>query len=168
MNADPSRLVCGLATCFGVRSHDGRLFRREEFDAWLRLESAVPLRVDHAPLAIETNGTFILDVGVARRFCPVHRPVDGLLTLAEIDQGPWGDALLEDLLLHQDRQPWLPGWGMSLGALHIRGLAALPFELSLTTQPGFADARVLGVGPQAQATWDLLAEPILNGQAVQP
>jgi hypothetical protein len=157
------RLGVGIATCFGVRSHDGHLWHREEFDAWLALEAAVPLRVDHAVLAIESNGTFIRDVGAARMFCPVTRPVDGLLTLAEIDQGPWGDALLEDLLLHQERQPWLPGWGMSLGALHIRGEAGLPFELSLTTQPGFADARVLGVGPQAQATWDLLTEPILNG-----
>jgi hypothetical protein len=153
---DPSRLVCGVATCFGVRSHDGRIWQREEFDAWLRLEEAVPLRVDHAPLAIESNGTFVNDVGAARRFCPVTAPVEGLLTLCEISPGPWGDALLEDLLLHQQR--WhLPQYGMSLGALHIRGEAAMPYEVSLTTRPGFPDAKVISVGERAMKTFEFLS-----------
>jgi hypothetical protein len=152
------RLVCGVATCFGVRSHDGRTFHREEFDGWLRLEMGVPLRLDHAPLS-DHHGV-LLDVGTARQFCPITSPVDGLLCLAEISEGAWGDSLLKDLLLHQEEGSYLPGYGMSLGALHIRGMAALPFEVSLTTQPGFADAKVISVGPRAQATWSLLTEPI--------
>jgi hypothetical protein len=117
----------------------------------------VPLRLDHAPVAIEPSGMVILDIGMARRFCPVTAPVDGLLCLGEIDQDPWGDALLEDLLLHQEQQPWLPGWGMSLGALHFPGECALPFELSLTTRPGFPDAKVISVGERAVKTFEFLA-----------
>ncbi|MDF2747042.1 MAG: hypothetical protein K0S98_1327 [Propionibacteriaceae bacterium] len=91
------RWICGIATIFGQRTHDGRIWRREEFDGWLRLRMSVPLRLDHAPVAIEPSGMVILDIGMARRFCPVTAPVDGPLCLAEIDQDPWGAALLEDL-----------------------------------------------------------------------
>jgi hypothetical protein len=153
---NPDRLIIGIATCFGVRAHGGTYWHREQFHDFVRLEIGIPVRVDHAPL-IDHRGV-VLDVDVARRFAMIEKPVDGLLALCEISNGAWGDRLLEDILLHQREGPWLPGWGMSIGARVLPGEIALPFELSLTTQPGFADARVLGVGPDALRTWQFLIE----------
>jgi hypothetical protein len=36
--------------------------------------------------------------------------IDGLLALCVLDSGPWLDAILEDIRLHLDREPWLPRW----------------------------------------------------------
>jgi hypothetical protein len=140
-----------VATCFGVRSHDGRVWHREEFDAWLRLEMAVPLRLDHGALLDPRGGLW--SIGTARMFQPVRVPVedqhiDGLLTLIEMDQGDWPDAILADIRRHL-AAPWLPGWGLSLGAQHLPGEIVLPDELSLTMRPGFADALVLATGEAA-------------------
>jgi hypothetical protein len=65
---------------------------------------------------------------------------------------------LEDVARHLDGPGWLPSYGLSLGARVLPGETALPFELSLTLSPGFADARVFGVGAQALATWEMLTE----------
>ncbi|MCE3276946.1 MAG: hypothetical protein K0R13_2801 [Propionibacteriaceae bacterium] len=46
---------------------------------------------------------------------------------------------------------------MSLGALHLLGECTLPFELSLTTRPGFPDAKVISVGERAVKTFEFLA-----------
>jgi hypothetical protein len=81
-----------------------------------------------------------------------------LLCLAEIDFADgWGESLLHDItsILHQK---WLPAvWGMSVGA-YLTEDAVLPYEVSLTRRPAFDDARVLAVGADALATWELLTE----------
>ena len=86
----------------------------------LKLESALPVRVDHGPL-VDSHGV-LLDVGAARKFCPISEPVDGLLALCEVDEGEWGDAILEDVARHLDGPEWLPAYGFSLGARVLPGL----------------------------------------------
>jgi hypothetical protein len=111
---NPDRLVCGLATVFGTRTRGGRIWYREEFDAWLNSGvTAVPLRLDHGPV-FDIHGA-ITNIGAAREFAVVNQPVHGLLTLVELDQGGWQDSLLRDIQEHLDLKPWLPAWGFSLG-----------------------------------------------------
>ena len=64
------------------------------------------------------------------------------MTLAEIDDGPWGDALLEDVRRHMG-QEWMPAYGLSIACQETPGEMVLPFEVSLTTRPSFSDAKVL-------------------------
>jgi hypothetical protein len=79
----------------------------------------------------------------------------GLLLLAEVDEGRWGNALLKDVQQHQDQQ-WLPPYEFSFGVPMLPGEAALPCKLSLTTRPAFTEAKVLAVGPAAMSRWRLL------------
>jgi hypothetical protein len=57
-------------------------------------------------------------------------------------------------------QRWLdPAWGMSLGALVIdEENIVKPYEVSLTREPAFPDAKIISVGERAMSTWDLLTE----------
>jgi hypothetical protein len=119
--------------------------------------TALPLRVNHSMLAIERGGLVITNVGTCRMFATVKEPRDGLLTLAEIDDGPWGDALLEDVRRHMG-QEWMPAYGLSIACQEIPGEMVLPFEVSLTTRPSFSDAKVLAIGEAAMTTWNLLTE----------
>jgi hypothetical protein len=59
------RLVCGVATCFGVRAYDGRIWHRERGVAQLEA-SAVPLRLDHGAILDSRGG--LMSIGVAWRF----------------------------------------------------------------------------------------------------
>ena len=82
-----------------VRHHgvQWRVLDPRMFEGWLRSPiTALPLRVNHSMLAIERGGLVITNVGTCRMFATVKEPRAGLLTLAEIDDGPWADALLED------------------------------------------------------------------------
>jgi hypothetical protein len=102
---------------------------------------------------------------MVRRFAVVEYPINGLLCLGEIeDAAGFGDQLLSDIecMLSQE---WLPaGWGMSL-AYGMVDAVAWPYEVSLTRSPQFADARILGVGPDALRVWDLLTEaPAMDAQ----
>lgn len=119
--------------------------------------TALPLRVNHSVLAIERGGLVITNVGTCRMFATVKEPRDGLLTLAEIDDGLWGDALLEDVRRHMG-QEWMPAYGLSIACQEIPGEMVLPFEVSLTTRPSFSDAKVLAIGEAAMTTWNLLTE----------
>jgi hypothetical protein len=159
------RLICGVATIFGQRAHGGTFWHPEEFGRWLGMEMGLPVRLDHGAILDSSGG--ILDIGRAGPFAVIQRPVHGLLACLELDEGPWQDALLEDIHKHLE-SPYLRPYGLSIAAHRLRGEVALPYELSITQQPGFPDALVLGVGEHAQAVWTLLTEPILNGQAVQP
>ena len=83
--------------------------------------------------------------------------IEGLLTLIELDQRDWPDAILADIRRYLgDQEPWLPRWRRSLGAQHLPGEIVLPDELSLTMRPGFADALVLATGEAALSRWQLL------------
>jgi hypothetical protein len=155
---NPDRLLCGYATLFGTMAHGGVFWTARMFAGWLNGSiTALPLRVNHSVLAIERNGLVITDVGACRMFAPITEPRAGLLTLAEIADGPWGDALLEDVKRHLD-QKYLKPYGFSLGCHEIPGDAVLPYECSLTTRPSFTDAKVLAVGPGAMTTWQLLTQ----------
>ena len=111
---NPDRLVCGLATVFGTRTRGGRIWYREEFDAWHNSGvTAVPLQLGHGPV-FDIHGA-ITNIGAAREFAVVNQPVHGLLTLVELDQGGWQDSLLRDIQEHLDLKPWLPALGFSLG-----------------------------------------------------
>ena len=159
------RLLCGVATIFGQRAHGGTLWEPGEFVRWLAMEMGLPVRLDHGAILDSHGG--ILDIGRAGPFAVIQRPVHGLLALLELDPGDWQDALLEDVRQHLE-SPCLRPYGLSIGAHRLRGEVCLPYEISITQQPGFAQALILGIGEQAQAVWRLLTEPILNGQAVQP
>jgi len=159
------RQIVGIATIFGQRAHGGTLWHPEEFGRWLGMQMGLPVRLDHGAILDSSGG--ILDIGRAGPFAVIRRPVHGLLACLELDEGPWQDALLEDIRKHQE-SPYLRPYGLSIGAHRLPGEVALPYELSITQQPGFADALILGVGEQAHAVWSPLTEPILNGQAVQP
>lgn len=155
---NPDRLICGLATLFGTMAHSGVFWTARMFEGWLRSPiTALPLRVNHSMLAIERDGLVITNVGTCRMFATVKEPRDGLLTLAEIDDGPWGDALLEDVRRHMG-QEWMPAYGLSIACQEIPGEMVLPFEVSLTTRPSFSDAKVLAIGEAAMTTWNLLTE----------
>jgi hypothetical protein len=149
------RLICGLATLFNTVAHGGLFWTRKMFTDWLSIRMAIPLRVSHSVIAVESAGLVITDVGTARLFAPVLEPMPGLLTLCEVDEGRWGDALLRDVEHHQD-QPWLPPYGFSLGCHVVPGEAVMPYEVSLTTRPQFSDAKVIAVGREAQTIWDML------------
>jgi len=153
-----SRLICGYATVFGQIAASGVFWTSRMFADWLHSPIvALPLRVDHRVIAVDPRGFVILNVGAARKFAVTTEPINGLPTLAEVDTGRWGDALLRDVEHHQD-QEWLPPYGFSLGCDVVPGEAVLPYEVSLTTKPAFSDARVLGVGEEALAIWELLTE----------
>jgi hypothetical protein len=155
---NPDRLICGLATLFGTMAHSGVFWTARMFEGWLRSPiTALPLRVNHSMLAIERGGLVITNVGTCRMFATVKEPRDGLLTLAEIDDGPWGDALLEDVRRHMG-QEWMPTYGLSIACQEIPGEMVLPFEVSLTTRPSFSYAKVLAIGEAAMTTWNLLTE----------
>jgi hypothetical protein len=49
--------------------------------------------------------------------------------------------------------------------IHSTTDAVLPYEVSVTRNPAFADALVLGVGADALATWEILTEaaPVIPG-----
>jgi hypothetical protein len=120
---NPDRAIVGLGTLFGRMAYGGALLSAAQFEDFLRLETAIPLRVDHGPL-INSRGE-IADAGMVRRFAVVEYPINGLLCLGEIeDAAGFGDQLLSDIecMLSQE---WLPaGWGMSLAygrRLAVRG-----------------------------------------------
>jgi hypothetical protein len=120
---NPDRLICGLATLFGTMAHRGVFWSPRMFADWLNgPTTAIPLRVNHSVLAIERSGLVITNVGVCRQFATTTEPRNGLLTLAEIDDGPWGDALLEDVERHMN-QEWMPAYGMSIACHEIPGAA---------------------------------------------
>jgi hypothetical protein len=161
---NPDRQIVGVATIFNQRAYGGTLWEPAEFGRWLAMEMAIPVRLDHGAI-LDSSGV-ILDIGRAGPFAIIERPVFGLLALLELDEGDWQDALLEDVRQHLE-SPYLKPYGLSLGAHRLRGEVCLPYELSLTQQPGFPDALVLGVGLMAQAVWDLLTLPLYTG-AVGP
>jgi hypothetical protein len=155
MTLNPDRLVCGVATIFDEPSrNDGRAWSVDDFAAFLGLETAIPLLLDHGPI-VHTWG--ITDrLGMVRGFFPIVSPVRGLLTMAEVDYaGGAGDSVLTDIRSILS-QRWLPAaWGMSVGAWVEEG-TVVPYEVSLTRKPAFESARVLAAGPQALDTWELL------------
>ncbi len=159
MFSDPSRLICGLATIFGIPNpNDQRIIYVDDmFQRFLDLEIAVPLRLDHGPVI--TNHGCIRYIGAARKFRAVEYPTSGLLVLAEIDDIPEVAELFADLQAITS-QRWLePAWGMSIGCdVVLEEGIARPFEVSLTRNRAFEDAKILAVGEQAMSTWELLTE----------
>ena len=80
-------------------------WRATAFEDFLRLETAVPLLVDHGAL-IDSRGV-IADVGTVRRFAAVTSPLPGLLCLGDIGRADgYGDRLLYDIELML--QAWPP------------------------------------------------------------
>jgi hypothetical protein len=158
MIINPDRALIGLATVFGVRSpHDGRIWYRHNFEAFLALGVAIPLRLEHGSL-ISGSGV-IKYVGTARHFRAVTYPADSLLVLAELDDDAvgFGDELLADLdsMINMSYLP--PGWAFSIGANCVDDMV-VPFEISVTQSPAFPDAKILAVGPDAIDAWTLLTE----------
>jgi hypothetical protein len=155
MITNSSRAICGFATLFGVRSANGYLWQAEQFQRFVDLQIGVPLRVDHGSLI--TNRGCLRYIGIARYFAAVESPAPGLLCVAELDHDDFGfgDQVIADLVA-MTSQRWLPAsWGMSIGARYTEDMI-VPYEVSITQSPGFEDARILGVGPEALSTWELL------------
>jgi hypothetical protein len=154
---DLDRTICGVATVYGQRRRDGRAgFSAQQFQDFLDLQIAIPLRVDHGPL-VNSHGV-IMNVGVARHFTEIKYPTDGLLCLAEVDHAEgYGDSLLADIAAIT-AQTWLPKcWGLSIAA-HVTEDLVLPYEVSVTRSPAYAEALILGVGEDAIESWILLSD----------
>jgi hypothetical protein len=168
MFTDPSRTICGYATIFGVPNPNDRriIYTAAMFRRFLDLEIAVPLRLDHGPVI--TSRGCIRYIGVVRQFRAVEYPVPGLLALGEIDAIPEVAELFADLQAIT-RQRWLePAWGMSIGCdVVLEEGIARPFEVSVTRDRAFEDAKILAVGERAMSTWDLLTErgPVRSGDS---
>ena len=156
MIKNPDRALVGLATPYNQSSYnDGRVWRAEQFDDFIARGMGIPVRLNHGPL-ISSRGC-IRYIGKARAFASVVTPVDGLLGLVELDDGPEMDELLADLG-RLDSFSYLPGcWGLSLGA-HVWDDACEPFEISIVYQPAHPDARILAAGPRALEVWRSLTE----------
>ncbi len=152
MNVD--RLVCGLAVPFNEppERDDAAQFTREQFELWLDLlgELAVPLMIQHQAV-VDGHGV-TQSIGAARWFTLLDadppRPA-GLLVLAEVDRTPVGDGVLR-AVEHGGLG------GLSIRVTYEPGGHAWVHEISLVHDPGFAQARVVGVGPRALTVWELL------------
>ncbi len=156
MFRDESRLLTGIATCFGVRSpNDGLVWQPEMFQGFLDRGMGLPLQVNHGSL-VSGRGV-IKYVGACRRFAVVEYPTSGLLVLAEVDDIPELGDLFADLQA-MTSQRWLPpSWGLSIGC-HVSEDMAYPYEVSATSRPAHEDARIISVGKQARHDFELLTE----------
>jgi hypothetical protein len=154
---DHDRLVCGIATCFDVRSETGIQWSAGQFQGFVDHGMAVPLLFEHEPI-IASSG-FIPEIGVARRFEPVSYPSRGLLCLAEVKWADgWGDSILRDIRSVLSQQ-WLPSvWSFSVSALIAEAGEIWIEEVSITRKPAFSDARILACGPDALQTWEFCRE----------
>src|SRR5207302_996475 len=121
--------------------------------------------VEHDGIA--TSHAYLTDFGRVLRTAIITGSStipDGLLVLAELDPGSWGDSLLREVTKGVEGPE--EGWGLSLGADiswtddKSEIVAVLPREVSLTRSPGIEGARVLAVGPRALRAWELLVSPV--------
>ena len=81
-------------------------WRAPAFEDFLRLETAVPLLVDHGAL-IDSRGV-IADMGAGAPFAAVTSPLPGLLCLGDVGRADGhGDQLLYDIELML-QQTWPP------------------------------------------------------------
>jgi hypothetical protein len=156
MVMDHDRAVCGIATCFDVRSKNGSEWSAADFDTFLTDGLAVPLLYDHG---LADGWGLTPPLGVARLFEPVSYPIPGLLVLAEVQWADgFGDAILRDIRSVLS-QTWLPAaWSFSIGARICEDGQLWLEEVSLTRKPAFADARILACGPDAQSTFEFCVE----------
>ena len=159
MSVDPQRAICGIATVYDQRSRNGdRAWKREHFERFLAVETAVPLRLEHGPLI--THHGAIRYVGVVRQLASIAYPVAGLLILAEVDDADgFGDKLLADLA-SLGGHSYLPScWHLSVAA-HVGEedgeQFAWPFEISIVHTPAIEDTKILAVGSHAIDVWRLL------------
>lgn len=177
MRLDVARAVCGLAVPFGVPGANGRhRFEAEHFATWLELEPALDMRWEHAAVhrpvqAVQLPSGQVqyrpsgLDTSVGRwhRFVPLTTGLSvpaGLLTIGEVHTGAIGDSLLRAV---QDGR--LTGLSLGVGlSLDDDGdvVSAWPSECSLTPDPAFADALVVGTGRAAMHLFEML-----SGQVVE-
>lgn len=169
MNAE--RAVLGMATLFGELPQD---FERrslteewpllaDEFRAFVALGLTVPLKLNHDAILLSRGG-MLPSVGTVRhmRLIEGHPTVpDGILALADLDEGDIADSILADL--RRER------WGMSLGTTAVFdtarwGAARVIREVSLTLSPAFDRCRVIGVGVEAVSRWELVTgETVATG-----
>jgi hypothetical protein len=157
------RLLVGLATVFGQRGLGGiPPWPAEAFRRFVVLETAVPLKVGHLPVAaIYNSGQVVTSVGRAFDFAivPEASTPPGLLALARLDEGSLGDSLLAEI--RRGLKPWAERrWALSVGGWEYdghHGHLVLPRELSLTQTPAYPDALILAVGADAARVFELLA-----------
>jgi HK97 family phage prohead protease len=131
--------------------------QRGALDDWLALGMAVDLAVQHRP--VFTHRGVQTSIGAMRHFRP---DPFGLLALGELD-----DSAVAGEITQSIRQGWL--WAVSCGFQTsaeiphyphglviptVRMTAASIAEVSVTNQPGFTDARIIGVGTTAEFAWE--------------
>jgi hypothetical protein len=154
---DPSRAICGIATCFGVPSQTGNAWSVDHFDLVLELEMPVPLKLNHGPIF---NSWGLTDsLGTVERFAAVQYPAEGVLIRGEIgDADGFGDSILRDIAKSLSFEYFDPTWSFSVGALWDGEDQVILREISLTKTPAYPDARVLGVGSEAVELFAMLTE----------
>jgi hypothetical protein len=147
VNADLA--VCGFTVVFGEPSADGRpAERREDYELFPDFFNELPLRVDHH-LIITSSGAY--NAGKVSRFAIVDGapPIpSGVLCLAFCDDNSIGRSVFE-AVTRGDL------WAFSLGG---NGRA----EVSLTGKPAYTNCRVVGWGPDALTSWELLTGAALG------
>jgi len=158
---NPERLICGLATVFDAPSaNGGGYWQAHHFADFVKSCMAVKMLDSHRPPIGDDEV-----LGSWRAFAVVEAGSTpaGLLTIGEFGHSAYGQARLNELSASNapwgDPKPW-EAWGLSVTAGDVSeagdGTRRWLTEVSLTTKPAYADARVLGVGPYAGDVWRLL------------
>lgn len=150
------RLVCGLAVPFDEPSVDREFeFRREHLERFVELGGGLPLMFSHGPTI--TSRSVVPTIGRGARFALLDAspPIPaGVLALARVDDGPYGDAVLDEI-----RGGRITGLSLRCGLVYDDAGAldmVWPTELSLCHDPRFDRARIIATGKDALSAWELL------------
>jgi hypothetical protein len=111
-------------------------------------------------LALVASWGCVDRVGMISRFAKIDYPVNGLLVLGEVEFAHgFGDSILNDLRMTLQQRHLPPGWGFSVGGWQDPNTGEVVLrEISLSRRQAYADAKVLAVGPEAIALFDMLTE----------
>lgn len=152
---DPSRAICGIATCFDTSPRSGKPWGAHQFDIATTLELSIPLRLNQEPTIASWGLTD--SIGTVERFVSVEYPVPGLLILGQIGEANgFGDSILRDISKSLSFEYFDPTWSFSVGALWDGEDQVILQEISLTRRPGFPAAKVLAVGDGAVELFAML------------
>lgn len=165
--------LVGYMAIFDVPSDvvaDGRgrrhrlIVDRHALDGFIAKAITAPLMIHHDPVrVVHSNGTFRPTFGVVTDF----RADDfGVLVRGRLDDD-YADGIAGNI---RSGQWWAMSWGVAtirsdpdeipstispLVIPTVRLLEAAVAEVTITDRPGFPDAKILGVGEQADWIWSM-------------
>jgi hypothetical protein len=155
----PNRLILALAVPFGEEDrNEGEVFHAEQFGQFLdKHEMDPPIRMLRDHKKSEVFGPrYVTGWWYAYSVVPASSIPAGLLALGVFSYAPAGEARLEEVRAEPSQ------WSVSIGARDVSPLEDRSQlylgETSLTRDPAWASARVLGVGLDAANRWQLYTE----------